>query len=54
MAHWKEPPLLFVRPRLAGFGTLAFDQTQNFLEEGCRATREALLGEWPTRHTEAP
>ena len=54
VAHWKEPPLLFVRPRLDGFQTFAFDQVQYFLEEGYRATRAALLGEGPDRHTEDP
>ena len=54
LAHWKEPPLLFVRPRLDGFPTFAFDQVQYFLEEGYRATRAALLGEGPNRHTEDP
>ena len=40
--HWAEPPLLLVRPRLDGFGTFDFDETQYFLEEGYRAARSAL------------
>jgi NTE family protein len=40
--HWTEPPLLMVRPRLDGFGTFDFDETQYFLEEGYRAARAAL------------
>ena len=54
VAHWKEPPLLFVRPRLDSFETFDFDHVQYFLEEGYRATRAALLGEGPNRHTENP
>ncbi len=41
--HWDDPPLLFVRPRLDGFGTFDFDETQYFLEEGYRAARAALV-----------
>lgn len=41
--HWVEPPLLMVRPRLDGFGTFDFDETQYFLEEGYRAARSALM-----------
>ena len=52
VAHWKEPPLLFVRPRLDGFQTFDFDQVKHFLEEGYRATRAALLGEAPNQHAE--
>ena len=55
VAHWKEPPpLLFVRPRLDGFQAFDFDQVQYILEEGYRATRMALLGEGPNRHSENP
>ena len=52
VAHWKEPPLLFVRPRLDGFQTFDFDQVKYFLEEGYRATRASLLEEAPKQHTE--
>ena len=54
VAHWKEPPLLFVRPRLEGFQTFDFDHAQYFLEEGYRATRAALMGEGPKGHAETP
>ncbi|NLG62329.1 MAG: hypothetical protein GX539_08790, partial [Candidatus Cloacimonetes bacterium] len=46
----------FVRPRLEGYGTFDFDQTAYFLEEGYRATREALEAEgytFPAREREA-
>ncbi len=43
ISHWSEPPLLMVRPRLEGYGTFDFDETQYFLEEGYRATRAALV-----------
>lgn len=42
ISHWSSPPLLMVRPRLDGYGTFDFDETQYFLEEGYRATRAAL------------
>lgn len=43
VAHWTHPPLLYVRPRLDGFGTFDFHRTRYFLEEGYRATRAALM-----------
>lgn len=39
---WEGPPLLYVRPRLSGYGTFDFEHVPYFLEEGYRATREAL------------
>lgn len=42
---WDGPPLVYVRPRLDGYSTFDFTRTQYFLEEGYRATRQALLGE---------
>lgn len=42
VAHWTEPPLLFVRPRMEGFGTFDFESVGYFLEEGYRAARAAL------------
>lgn len=53
---WDGPPVTFVRPRLEGYGTFDFDQTAYFLEEGYRATREALEAEgytFPAREREA-
>lgn len=50
LAHWRQPPLLFVRPRLEGYQTFDFEHVQYFLEEGYRATRAALMA----RGTEAP
>ena len=39
---WSGPPVTMIRPRLEGCGTFDFGQTPYFLEEGYRATREAL------------
>lgn len=40
--EWTGPPLLTIRPRIGHLGGWVFDRTQFFLEEGYRATREAL------------
>lgn len=42
VADWHTPPLLFVRPRMDGYGTFDFDAVAYFLEEGYRAARVAL------------
>jgi len=42
---WSGPPLIYVRPHLDGASTFDFTKTGYFLEEGYRATREALR-EW--------
>lgn len=39
---WEGPPVLHIRPRLAGLSGWDFDRTQFLLEEGYRAAREAL------------
>jgi NTE family protein len=39
---WKGAPLLYVRPHLAGYGTFDFEHVRYFLDEGYRATWEAL------------
>lgn len=39
---WQGPPLIYIRPRLDGYSTFDFSRTRYFLEEGYRATREAL------------
>jgi NTE family protein len=39
---WTGPTLLYVRPRLDGYSTFDFESTDYFLEEGFRATQEAL------------
>lgn len=41
--RWQGVPLLYLRPRLDGYGGFDFDQIPYFLEEGERATR-AFLG----------
>jgi NTE family protein len=40
--RWDGPPLLYVRPRLEGYGTFEFEHVAYFLEEGYRAMRETL------------
>lgn len=42
LADWSGPRLIYVRPNLDGFSTFDFGQTSFFLEEGYRATAEAL------------
>jgi NTE family protein len=42
LANWKGPRLIYVRPHLDGYSTFDFAQTAYFLEEGYRATAEAL------------
>ena len=44
LAAFEGPPVLYVRPRLEGYGTFGFEHVQYFLEEGYRAMREALVG----------
>jgi NTE family protein len=42
LERWKELPVTLVRPRIGHLGAWDFSRTQYFLEEGYRATREAL------------
>jgi NTE family protein len=42
LERWEGPPLVYVRPRLDGYGTFGFEHIEYFLEEGYRATKEAL------------
>ena len=42
VAGWSGPPLLYIRPRLDGFGTFDFKAIEYFLAEGARAAREAM------------
>jgi NTE family protein len=44
VTEWSGPPLTYVRPRLAGYGTFDFEHIPYFLEEGRRAMRAALVG----------
>ncbi|MDH3271864.1 MAG: patatin-like phospholipase family protein [Gemmatimonadota bacterium] len=39
---WEGPPMLYIRPRLDGYGPFGFEHVEYFLEEGYRATKEAL------------
>jgi len=41
---WSGPPLMYVRPRLAGYGTFDFEHIAYFVDEGRRAMAEALAG----------
>jgi hypothetical protein len=43
---WSGKPLLYVRPRLDGFGTFDFDRVEYFVEEGYKAMSRAL---WEAR-----
>ena len=55
VASWEGVPLLYVRPSLAGYGTFDFEHIEYFLDEGYRATREALGGlSRPVGQTHAP
>jgi NTE family protein len=42
VSRWEGVPLLYVRPRLEGYGTFDFDHVAYFLEEGYRSMRKAL------------
>jgi NTE family protein len=42
LAGWEGPPLLHVRPHLDGYETFDFENIEYFMEEGYRATLEAL------------
>jgi NTE family protein len=42
LARWSGPPLVYVRPRIDAYSTFEFDRTEFFIEEGYRATKEAL------------
>jgi NTE family protein len=44
LERWSATPLLYVRPRLEGYGTFDFASVGYFVEEGYRATREVLDG----------
>lgn len=48
--QWAGPPLLYVRPRLDGYGAFDFEHVEYFVEEGYRAMSLALgPGEGPVR-----
>jgi hypothetical protein len=42
VSRWQGPQLMYVRPRLDGYGTFDFDHVAYFLDEGYRAMRESL------------
>ena len=42
VAHWDGPPLLLIRPRLDGYDGFDFERLDYFVDEGYRATSEAL------------
>lgn len=42
VSRWQGVPLLYVRPRLDGYGTFDFEHVAYFLDEGYRAMKERL------------
>jgi NTE family protein len=44
LSSWSGPDMVYVRPQLDGYDTWDFSSTEYFLEEGYRATVEALSG----------
>jgi NTE family protein len=42
LKSWNGPPLIYARPRIEAYSTFEFGKTDFFLEEGYRATKEAL------------
>jgi len=42
LENWSGPTLIYVRPDFEAYSTFDFGQTEYFLDEGYRATREAL------------
>jgi NTE family protein len=43
MENWDGPPVIYVRPRFDEYSTFDFGRTSDFLDEGYRATRAALV-----------
>lgn len=43
MENWDGPPLIYVRPRFDQYSTFDFARTSDFLDEGYRATKQALV-----------
>jgi predicted acylesterase/phospholipase RssA len=42
LAEWSRVPVTLVRPKVDGYGVFDFDHVAYFIEEGYRATLEAL------------
>jgi NTE family protein len=42
VAGWGDPPLLYIRPKVESFGTLAFQHVAEMIEVGRTAAQEAL------------
>ena len=42
LRDWSGPPLTLIEPRVAHIGMFSFHQTRELIDEGYRATREAL------------
>lgn len=42
LIHWQRPPLLLVQPRVEHIGMFVFDRNRELIDEGHRATAEAL------------
>lgn len=45
LKSWDGPPLVYVRPEIDEYSAFDFSATEYFLEEGYRATRDALAAE---------
>jgi NTE family protein len=41
--HWDGPPMILIRPRVAGFGWFGFGNTDALVDEGYRAAMETLV-----------
>ena len=42
LKRYQGPPIIYARPRIEEYSTFEFGQTEFFLEEGYRATKEAI------------
>ncbi|MDX1568339.1 MAG: patatin-like phospholipase family protein [Longimicrobiales bacterium] len=51
--RWTDPPLVYIRPRLAGYSGFEFDSVSYFLDEGYRAASEALAESLEARDEDA-
>ncbi len=54
LRQWRTPPLHYVHPRVEHVGLFSFDRLREVVDEGYRATLEALdrPAEWPARGSE--
>ena len=54
LRHWTTPPVFYVHPRVEHISMFSFDHLREVVEEGYRATSEALdrTASWPARDAE--